>query len=71
MADGLCVLVERLFNITIEELNFYALGPINNFGGNWEGLKSFGISELLLKCNDLGKRVSQCYQVQKLWEEDL
>ena len=57
MADGSCALVVRLCNITIEELNFYVLGPINNFGGNWENLKSFGISELLLKCNDMGKRV--------------
>ena len=36
MADGSCALVVRLCNITIEELNFYVLGPINNFGGNWE-----------------------------------
>ena len=57
MADGSFALVVRLYKITIEELNFYVLGPINNFGGNWENLKSFGISELLLKCNYLGNRV--------------
>ena len=57
MADGSCALIVRLFNISIEELCFFSLGPLNNLGGNWEGWKSFGISELLLKCLDLGKRV--------------
>ena len=57
MADRSCALVVRLFNISIEELCFYSLGPLNNVGGNWEGLKSFGISELLLKCLEMGKRV--------------
>ena len=57
MADGSCALIVRLFNISIEELCFFSLGPLNNLGGNWEGWKSFGISELLLKCLELGKRV--------------
>ena len=57
MADGSCALMVRLSNITLEEMNFYVFGAINNFGVNWENLKSFGISELLLKLNDLGKRV--------------
>ena len=56
-ADGSCTLIVRLFNITIEELCFLSLGPLNNKGANWEGWKSFGVSELLLKCLDLGKRV--------------
>ena len=50
-------LVVRLSNITVEELNYYVFGSLNNFGGNWENLKRFGVSELLLKCNDMGKRV--------------
>ena len=40
-ADGSCTLIVRLFNITIEELCFLSLGPLNNKGANWEGWKSF------------------------------
>ena len=56
-ADGSCTLILRLFNITLEDLCFLSLGPLDDRGANWEGWRAFGVSELLIKCLDLGKRV--------------
>ena len=56
-ADGSCTLIIRLFGITIEDLCFLSLGPLNEKGANWEGWRAFGVSELLIKCLDQGKRV--------------
>ena len=57
MADGSCACVVRLSNISVEQLNYYIFGTLNNFGGNWENLKRFGVTELLLKIYEMGRRV--------------
>ena len=40
-----------------EYLCYLLLGPLNEKGMNWEGWRAFGVSELLIKCIDQGKRV--------------
>ena len=57
MANGSCACVIRLSNISVEQLNYFIFGTLNNFGGNWENLKRFGVAELLLKIYEMGKRV--------------
>ena len=56
-AHDSCTHILRLFGITIEDLCYLSLGPLNEKGVNWEGWRAFGVSELLIKCIDQGKRV--------------
>ena len=58
-ADGSCTLILRLFGIMIEDLCYLSLGPLNEKGVNWEDWKTSGVSELLIKCMDQGKRVAR------------
>ena len=41
----------------MEDLNYLIFGPLNEFGPNWQGLKSYGIADLLIKCTEQGKKV--------------
>ena len=50
-------LIIRLFGLTLEDLCFLSLGPLNEKGVPWEGWKAYGVAELLIKCMDQGKRV--------------
>ena len=41
----------------MEDLSYLILGPLNEIGPNWQGMKSYGIADLLVKCTDQGKNV--------------
>ena len=41
----------------MEDLCYLSLGQLNEKGANWEGWKSYGISELLIKAAEQGKKV--------------
>ena len=56
-SDGTCTLIICLFGLTLEDLCFLTLGQLNDRGVNWEGWKSYGVSELLIKCLEQGKRI--------------
>ena len=56
-SDGTCTLIIRLFGLTLEDLCILTLGQVNDRGVNWEGWKSYRVSELLIKCLDQGKRL--------------
>ena len=55
--DGTCTLIIRLHGLTMEDLCFFTLGQLNERGANWEGWKSYGVSELLIKAEEQGKKV--------------
>ena len=33
------------------------MGPLNDHGPNWQGLKAYGIADLLIKCTEQGKKL--------------
>ena len=41
----------------MEDLSYLSLGQLNEKGDNWEGWKSSGIPELLIKDTEEGKKV--------------
>ena len=41
----------------MEDLSYLVFGPLNEMGPNWQGLKSYGIADLLIKCTEQGKKV--------------
>ena len=40
----------------MKEVNYLFLG-LNEMGPNWQGMKSHGIADLLIKCTEQGKKV--------------
>ena len=45
-ADGSCKLIIRLFGLTVKDLCYLSLGPLNVKGVKWEGWKAYGVVEL-------------------------
>ena len=57
MPNGSCACIIRLSKVTVEILNYYIFGTLNDFKGNYDKIGRFGVSELLLKLWKMGKRV--------------
>ena len=55
--DGSCICLIRYHGLTMEDLNYLILGPVSEHGPNLQGLKPYGIAYLLIKCQEMGKRV--------------
>ena len=52
--DGTCTCLIRYHGLTMEDLNYLVFGPISQHGSSWQGLKSYGIAEWLIKCQQMG-----------------
>ena len=50
-----CTCLIRFHGLTMEDLSYLVLGPLNEMGPNLQGLKSYGIADLLIKCTEQGK----------------
>ena len=57
MPNGSCACIIRLSKVTVETLNFYIFGPLNDFRGDYDKIGRFSVAELLLKLWKMGKRV--------------
>ena len=57
MNGGTCASIIRFHGLTMENLNFYVLGPLSDHGRNWDGLGNYGIGELLVKYQEMGKTI--------------
>ena len=55
--DRSCTCLIRYHGLTMEDLNYLILGPASEHGPNWHGLKAYGIEDLLIKGQEMGKRV--------------
>ena len=52
--DRSCTCLIRYHGLTMEDLNYLILGPLNEHGPTWQGLKAYGIADLLIKCTKQG-----------------
>ena len=41
----------------MEDLNYLILGPLNEHRPNWQGLKAYGLVDLLIRCTEQGNKV--------------